>query len=1107
MMGGSFRFGDWRVWPRSNRIERDGATRQMEPRLMQVLCALCGHAGQVLSTDDLLRLCWGTTVYGDGPVHKAIAQLRRALGDRAGQARYIETIRKRGYRTVAAVAPLAGRPFASGGEAAWSNGSPFRGLEPFEPRHAAVFFGRAQAESELLACMRAQQARGCALTVLLGPSGSGKTSLVRAGILPALRSDDTATACTTTFDLARLERDGPWRLLAESMLDWRIGGRPALPAQPAATLARRLRESPLAVLADLRWQLDGMAQVRSGATPGPTPGLFVDQWEKLLLASTDGVLANGFAGTLQALATSGEVQVIVACRNDFYPQLARVPALMSVKAHGGHYDLAAPSPAEIAQMIRLPARAAGLSFGTDAHTRTQLDDALCADAMASTDALPLLQYALHLLYEARSPLGELEFSAYRRFGGIEGALSYRADILLAGLGEREQACVDGVLARLVHLPEGSGAVVGRRVPWSALASDAERTLVRALVDARLLVSELVAGVPGFGVAHEALLRRWPRATAWIDQHRATLRIHGRVAAQARRWLEAGRASDLLLPAGRQLEEARSLLEGRMPLAQLERELIEASGRRATRTKRFRGAALASIFILAMLSVVLALAATRADRIAQARRAQAEGLMGYMLGDLADKLRPLGRLDLLEGISDQAFAYLADLRHGPGDATDQLQRAQALQVIAEVRIARGNPERAIAALEASRRPLLHRLSEAPDDVAALKLLGANAFWLGKVRLDRNEWMRAERHFNEYLSASRRWRRLRPDDTEALVEESYALNSLGSLWLKRGEVQRAADAFIRSVDLKRRAMRQRPGDAVLRAELADSLSWAGTAQQRDGRLQDALATYRQAASMIATLQDDPSAAVWRHRQAYALMHGAELHQALGEADRAVAGFRGAAARLEQLVAQQPDNLAWQRDWLYAQLQVESLLPGQPPRRSVATLDSLLDRARLLTTHDPDNAQWLRLQASTGTLLAQALARAGQHERARERILRSLSALQVAYADEPDNVATREALANAWLAAARIIPDDGIDQGACNEAAELLRPSAGDSRDYRILVPWMHSQACVGQRAAAATARQTLDSIGYRGGHRDDWTGHPASKGVQPHEQAAAIRNANP
>lgn len=99
----SFTFGACRIDPAANAVLRDGQRYPVEPRAMDVLVALCGRPQMVMSIGQLLTECWPGADVGDNPVHKAIAQLRRALGDSAATPCYIETIRKRGYRTLAAV--------------------------------------------------------------------------------------------------------------------------------------------------------------------------------------------------------------------------------------------------------------------------------------------------------------------------------------------------------------------------------------------------------------------------------------------------------------------------------------------------------------------------------------------------------------------------------------------------------------------------------------------------------------------------------------------------------------------------------------------------------------------------------------------------------------------------------------------------------------------------------------------------------------------------------------------------------------------------------------------------------------------------------------------
>src|SRR5687768_3210617 len=98
-----FRIGALLVQPDRLSIVREGVTTALEPRMMEVLVALAERAGEVISAEQLLIEIWRGTFYGDNPVHKTIAQLRRRLGDRSREPDYIETIRKRGYRLAARV--------------------------------------------------------------------------------------------------------------------------------------------------------------------------------------------------------------------------------------------------------------------------------------------------------------------------------------------------------------------------------------------------------------------------------------------------------------------------------------------------------------------------------------------------------------------------------------------------------------------------------------------------------------------------------------------------------------------------------------------------------------------------------------------------------------------------------------------------------------------------------------------------------------------------------------------------------------------------------------------------------------------------------------------
>src|ERR1700737_1424476 len=99
------RIGAWRVDPALDEISREGATVKLEPRAMRVLLCLAGHAGRVVSGDQLLDAVWKDVVVTPGSVYQAVAGLRRALGDTSKEPGYIANVLRRGYRLVASVTP------------------------------------------------------------------------------------------------------------------------------------------------------------------------------------------------------------------------------------------------------------------------------------------------------------------------------------------------------------------------------------------------------------------------------------------------------------------------------------------------------------------------------------------------------------------------------------------------------------------------------------------------------------------------------------------------------------------------------------------------------------------------------------------------------------------------------------------------------------------------------------------------------------------------------------------------------------------------------------------------------------------------------------------
>lgn len=1054
----SFSFGEWQVNPALNSIENGAQVRQLEPRVMDVLVYLCQRQGEVVSAQQLLGGCWGAAVSGQNPIHKAIAQLRKAFSDSSAAPRYIETIHKRGYRTVA---PVARDYTVEPG--AWLDGSPFRGLQAFQERHAAIFFGRQPAITLMLDGLRAQSAQGCAMILVLGASGSGKTSLIRAGLVPQLGRD-----CRLCLDLAEMGRDDLFLALGSVLLDAELDGRLMFAQDSAATLAGRLRADLGAVIEQLCAGLAGAKLV-----------LVVDSLEVVFRLPQDAQSQRAsFIASIEQLARSGCVEVILACRNDFYPHLADYPALRALKLRGGHFDLHPPDLAEIAQIIRLPAQAAKLRFALDPDSGLGLDEVLCAQAQSRADMLPLLQYCLEQLYQQRLPDGELSFAVFRSLGGIEGAIAARAEQVAQALEPSRIAALPGILAQLVCISEDELPLTSRRLPWSALHDAAGQALVQAMVEARLFVSDLTAGIPTFGIAHDALLRRWPRALAWIDSHRHALQLRTRISLQAARWQANGRSRDFLLPRGVQVNQARDLL--RTPGFQLsaqDREYIDASLRLAQRDERRRAVLFSVMAALALLATVLGLIARASQQQSEQHRIEAEGLMGFMLGDFADKLRPLGRLDLLDSVSTRALSYLASAQP-KDDGSAMVQRAKALQVIAEVKIARADPAGASKALLAARDLLDAQLeAEGRQDKVLLKSLGENSFWLGQIALDQRNWPEAERYFGDYLAFSNRLAAADPADVDGWIEQSYAHSNLGTVALKRGATRRAADEFAASIALKRRALAASPARQDLRMDLANSLSWLASACVRLGQLGDAMVLYQREAELTGSLHRAvPGNAQWTQRHAFALWHQAALQAERGDLVAARSGLASAEALLQAVTRQDPSNRSWQSA-LYT-VQLEQLEIGLAPAGArIAALAELQARLAGLIELEPRKWNLQRLSAMTAEQRARLYWSLRQRGAAYRQLAAAKGALERLQRAAPADPLVRESLARAFLLEAefkRAELDLAASRAACNKAASLLRHEAATEPDFHLLSQRARAVRCAGDPAGAASLEAQLSNM---------------------------------
>ncbi len=410
---------------------------------------------------------------------------------------------------------------------------------------------------------------GAPLLGVVGDSGSGKSSLVKAGLLPALAA-------------GTLPRSETW-----------------------AQVVIRPGEQPLRAL---EGALDGLGDRRFV--------LVVDQFEETFTVCHDKAQREAFLGSLVDLAERRTGQIVLTVRADHYSRCAENARLARLLDR--HQVLVGPMDGdELRSAVEGPARRAGL------HVESKLTNALVADVEAQPGPLPLLSTALLELWQHRSGR-RLTYVAYERTGGVSGAVARLAEGAFRELDPEAQRVAHDVMMRLVV---DTGSEVERRpVARSEFAGEDVAPVIEALTEARLLT----AHEGTVEVAHEALLREWPRLRQWIDENREPMRVERKLIDAAGDWEAGGRDEEMLWGRVRLSPAEELARRGLLTPGERERAFMAASRERLTRVRRVRrrwvtvafaalGVALVAITAIAVVAIDQRGDANHQKALAQSRQ--------------------------------------------------------------------------------------------------------------------------------------------------------------------------------------------------------------------------------------------------------------------------------------------------------------------------------------------------------------------------------------------------------------------------------------------------------------------------------------------------------
>ncbi|MBT8061289.1 MAG: toll/interleukin-1 receptor domain-containing protein [Gammaproteobacteria bacterium] len=475
---------------------------------------------------------------------------------------------------------------------------------------------------------------------------------------------------------------------------------------------------------------------------------------------------------------------------------------------------------------------------------------------------------------------------------------------------------------------------------------------------------------------------------------------------------------------------------------------------------------AASLVVTSITIALAIMAYLSSLEADRRRAQAEDLVGFMLGDLYENLHEIGRLDVYQSVGDKAMDYFGSLRDE--DASDHMlgERARALRQIGTARMDGGKSD---LALESYREALAIALTVAlrnPDDPDAQIDLANSHFYVGWVHWQRNELDEAQAQFTAVVPIVDSVSARDPQRAEWLVERGYAYTNLGRLLELQGRHEAALDLYREVQSINQRLVELEPENDDYRLEVGFAQNNIGKVLHSLGRLQEAEQHYRADLQIKTDMSSEqPKNNLWRRYLAASHYHLAHLLSARGSKALARQHYLAAIASLDALLMIDPERSDWlnRKASCLRELAALDRMDGDPESAAQRIRDSIQILSGLREV-DASNARWEagialgRIEAARQSLLhdetEQALDLASSANTSLEKLMEA----------EPNNQQTRLHLMTARLVLGDV--HDATGKGAAAKqywsdalsqlSADVQNPEALDVRSALLFRLGRHRDA---------------------------------------------------
>jgi len=500
-------------------------------------------------------------------------------------------------------------------------------------------------------------------------------------------------------------------------------------------------------------------------------------------------------------------------------------------------------------------------------------------------------------------------------------------------------------------------------------------------------------------------------------------------------------------------------------------------RRDTVRRQHRLAILAAGSLIGMLITTgLAISSIQSRDEAREQRRQAEGLVGFMLGDLRDKLEPIGKLDALDAVGGRALAYYS--KQNLAELSDEAlaQRSRALTLMGQIADTRGDLDGALRRYREAMSGTAEMVRRSPDDPQRLFDHAQNVFYWGEVSERRGRLDVAETAMREYKRLADRMVALDPENRKWQMEVKYADTNLGFILYKQRRYAEAARQFGSALILVERLAAAEPRNEDYQKSLPETLAWLADAQFGEGRLEEAIGQRERQVSLLDALMRASDDVVFRDGSIAANRVLGRWLVSRGSVESGLAHARRSVEIAEALMPNEPDNMTWVEYAAGAKLDLTTILLSMGRvEEAAAQTRSACDLSTRLLARDRNVVLWrtIAIDCLTGrTAVAMASRSFAEAQQLAQRTVSEAQAFRGS-----DDVETRFTRASAYKLLGDVYAREGNRAEALKAWTAALATWPRSTESPRQMAMKAEILSSLGRTADAEPLKRKLAEVGYR------------------------------